>query len=435
MNWFLHRLLVPLSVLSLGVGWSVANPPLGLTPVVESAGFVSQQLPDFESLDELYALRDRLRAELKSRGTLNASTTSSFFIPPVRLPLLQTLEIRIQVEETAQANWQFALKLANAALELEQTADASPELLGDIYALWREAIASLNEIPEQSLLAQTAADKLKEYQLSLQQAADRYDAAQSNFLEAIAQGTGLPPSQVHITVCSLNGNCRKLNGDLAPENPASLIKVPVAVALMEKVQQGNISLETKIEVTSNNYTEDGSDVWVGEKYTLRHLVTRMINQSSNIATNQLIDYLGMDYINQVMRDRGYGATEVNTKLVGEYIYPDDAGDAPNRLTTDDLTAMVRQIYRQERQGDGKLLDALISQEDTVLGYEALKNLSAIWMGEKTGQNSQVLGTTLAMSIQGEFYVMSIVLDHSSDEIALRECIRSVAQHIAQRGKL
>ncbi|NEQ27293.1 MAG: serine hydrolase, partial [Microcoleus sp. SIO2G3] len=97
--------------------------------------------------------------------------------------------------------------------------------------------------------------------------------------------------------------------------------------------------------------------------------------------------------------------------------------------------MMRQIYQQQHPGDEILMDDLASQEDTVLGYDGLKPTTAIWLGEKTGQNSKVLGTTLAMKIAEEFYVMSIALDYSGNERAIRQCVGDIAKHIAQRGHL
>jgi beta-lactamase class A len=102
---------------------------------------------------------------------------------------------------------------------------------------------------------------------------------------------------------------------------------------------------------------------------------------------------------------------------------------------DELTEMMRQIYQQQHPGDEVLIDDLASQYDTVLGYDGLKNTAAIWLGEKTGQNSKVLGTTLAMKIADEYYVMSIALDYSGNERAIRQCVNDVAKYIAQQGHL
>jgi beta-lactamase class A len=348
---------------------------------------------------------------------------------------LQAVEIRIQIEETAREKWGEAIRQANQALELQQSSSSSTETLQQIYTTWQSAIDALREVPDQSLMTKAAQEKLNAYETNLELAAYNYDTARSGFLEAIAERTGLPIEDVHITVCHIDGECRRLNGNVPLASPASLIKVPIAVALMEKVTSAGINLDTKILVNRGNYTEDASDIWVGVEYSLRKLVMRMINQSSNIATNQFIDYLGRDYINQVMRDRGYNVTFVDYKVVGENTYPANAGSIPNRSTTNELTEMMRQIYRQEHRGDDVLIDALTTQYDTVLAHDGLKGTNATWMGEKTGQNSKVLGTTYAFKIAQEMYIATIALDYSGNERAIRQCVKDIAKHIMENRGL
>jgi len=98
-----------------------------------------------------------------------------------------------------------------------------------------------------------------------------------------------------------------------PVSPASLIKVPIAVALMQKVETEKISLNKEVFVNRGNFTEDSSTKILSPKnYPLKTLLEEMIDRSSNTATNQLIDYLGWDYINQFLDNRGYEVTRVNS---------------------------------------------------------------------------------------------------------------------------
>lgn len=407
-------------------------------PPIETPYTQPPQVPAITSIEDLYQMRDRLQAELKSPGSMPSLTTAGAFSTPTKtLQMLQAVEIRIGVEETAKENWNQAFQASEQAQALTQRANAagdeSEKTLGEIHTQWQEAVNSLKSITPSSLIADEAKAKQEEYQNYLDNAAYNYDTARSSFLEPIAEKTGLPIDSVHITVCHLEGECRRLNGGVPPASPASLIKVPVAVALMEKVEEENINLDNKILVARGNYTEDASDIWVGAEYPLKRILQRMINQSSNIATNQLIEYVGRDRINEIMSDRGFDITRINTKLVGESTYPANAGVGPNEITMDELTEMMRQIYQQQHPGDEVLIDAMASQEDTVLGYDGLKPTAAIWLGEKTGQNSKVLGTTLAMKIANETYVMSISIDYSGNERAIRQAVRDVANHIAKNG--
>lgn len=416
-----------------GVGvWTtfvLVSPGMGLAPALETPHSGLPPLPEELPLEELYAMRDRLQAKLQTPAArVTMISTGIFSAPTETLEQLQAVEIRIQIEEIARSQWQEAINLASEAAELSQ-AEVTLNNLEERDRLWREAIDLLQEISSQASLHQDVPAKLEEYRTYHRQVAYAYDTARSDFLEEIAETTGLPSDQVHITVCHLEGECRRWNGNIAPASPASLIKLPVAVALMQKVEEENIDLDSKVVVSRGNYTEDASDIWVGAEYTLRRLMMRMINQSSNIATNELIDYVGWDYLNQVMRDRGFPNTFIGYKLVGERTFPSNAGGTPNRMTTDEMTEMMRQIYRQELPGHEVLVDALVSQYDTVLGYQGLRGTTAIWMGEKTGQNSKALGTTYAFQIDQEMYLATIVLDYSANERALRRCVNDIAKHI------
>jgi len=134
-----------------------------------------------------------------------------------------------------------------------------------------------------------------------------------------------------------------------------------------------------------------------------------------------------------LSDRGYRVTRVNTKLVGERTYPSNAGVGPNEINTDELTEMMVSIYNQEHPGDDELIKTLMSQDDLVLGHQGLRNSKAFWMGEKTGQNSKALGTTVAFMLDDEYYILSVVLDNSGNERAIREVVNAIANHIDQNG--
>lgn len=434
-RWIQYLILAPVGALGLVSGLAALSPSLANAPAIKLAASEPFKLPQFTSVAEMVAWRDRLQSQLDAPSDANPVSSDLPTDPRTQIEALQAIEIQIQLEETGEEKLAEATRLATEATALGKQAEPSKATIETIYTAWQQAVDALESVPQQSLSAEAAAQKLESYQKNLEVATYAYDTSRSDFLEAIAESTGLPAEDVHITVCHIDGDCRRWQGNVPPASPASLIKMPIAIALMNKLHDENISVDTKILVTSGNYTEDASDIWVRAEYPLRKLVTRMINQSSNIATNQLIDYLGRSYINKVMRDRGYTTTFVDYKLVGESTYPSNAGSIPNKLTTDELTEMMRQIYRQEHPGDDLLIEALASQYDLVLGSDGIRNTKAIWLGEKTGQNSKALGTTLAFTLEGQVYVASIVLDYSGNERAVRSTINQIVKYITERGQL
>ena len=239
-----------------------------------------------------------------------------------------------------------------------------------------------------------------------------------------------------ITVCNLQRKCLNLNGNKPPASAASLIKVPIAVALMQKVSKENISLDTSVYVSRGNFTEDASKIRARKRYPLKTLVGEMIDHSSNIATNQLIDYLGRPYINKVLKDDGYKIIRVNYKLMGNRIRPKNPGKGRNRLTSNELTDMMVSIYNNEYPNSDVLIEALANQKDRLLGYAGLEKLpEAKWLGEKTGENSRALGTTLGFSINGQIYVMTVIDNRGGRDPQIRASVNKLAKYLIDNDGL
>ncbi|MEG4021775.1 serine hydrolase [Microcoleus sp. S13C4] len=409
---------------------------IGLVQMLTIASSFSQS-SNPRSLDELYKIRDRLVTELEQPPSPSPEPTLLSRLVPVAanpqeqlLQQLQAVEAQILVEQRANDNLQQAVRLANRAVETKRPQNKSIESSQQTQFLWNQALNNLQEVPQNSFLASLAASKTQEYRENLTAATFQVQQAKSNFLAAVARESGLS-AQASIGVCNLSRECVHLRGDVPPVSPASLIKLPIAVALMQKVEKEKISLNQEVFVNSGNFTEDSSTQILSPKnYPLQLLLEEMIDRSSNTATNQLIDYLGSDYINQFLDNRGYQVTRVNFKLMGEKIMPANPGSGPNRLTANELTEMMVQIYNGETPGAKLLIETLNRQYDHALGFAALQGTKAQWLGEKTGQNSLVLGTTLAMSIDDEAYVMTVI-DTSSGDLQMRQSISKIADYISR----
>jgi beta-lactamase class A len=94
---------------------------------------------------------------------------------------------------------------------------------------------------------------------------------------------------------------------------ASLIKVPILVALYQSVHEGRAGLQDRIQYREDQYCL-GSGVLVhmtpGAEMTVRDAAALMIVISDNIATNMMIDLIGLDRINQTMRELGLPVTTI-----------------------------------------------------------------------------------------------------------------------------
>lgn len=409
---------------------------IGLVQVLTIAHSFSQS-SNLRSLDELYKIRDRLIAQLENPGSPSPEPSLFSRLVPftansqeTAIKDLQAVEVQILVEQRANDNFQQAVRLAARAVETGRQQNQSIESAQQTQFLWQKAIDNLQEIPQNSFLAGLTAAKNQEYSENLTAASARLQQAKSDLLGAIARESGLS-GKASIGICNLSRQCINLRGDVPPVSPASLIKVPVAVALMDKVEKEKINLNQPVFVNRGNFTEDASTRIVSPKnYPLQTLLEEMIDRSSNTATNQLIDYLGWDYINRSLANRNYQVTRVKSKLIGERIRPANLGIGPNRLTANELTEMMVQIYNGETPGAKLLVEILNQQYDRKLGFAALQGTQAQWLGEKTGENSLVLGTTLAMNLDGEAYIITVI-DSGGRDPQIRQSISKIADYISK----
>ncbi len=411
---------------------------IALVQVLTIASSFSQS-SNLRSLDELYKIRDRLVTELEQPASPSPEPTLLDRLLPLAtnpqekvIQQLQAVETQILVEQRANDNLQQAVRLADRAVETKRQPNQSIASSQETQFLWHQALNNLQSVPQNSFLAPLTASKTQEYRQNLTAATSQVQQSKSDFLAVVARESGLS-EKASIGICHLSRQCVHLRGDVPPVSPASLIKLPIAVALMQKVEKEKISLNNQqVFVNSGNFTEDSStQISSAKNYPLQLLLEEMIDRSSNTATNQLIDYLGWDYINQFLENRGYQVTRVNYKLMGEKIMPANPGYGPNRMTVNELNEMMVQIYNGETPGAKVLVETLNRQYDRDLGFAALQGTKAKWLGEKTGENSLVLGTTLAMSIDGEAYVMTVIDSRSSGDIQIRQSISKIADYISK----
>jgi beta-lactamase class A len=351
---------------------------------------------------------------------------------------------RVEMEAAADANLKRSKELAVQGIAVRDAGrDDGEETLEELQHqeyLWEAALRQLDQIPDDSILAEVVAERREAYSAILGPVQEDIDELQSVFLADIAEATGRPHA-IRITICHLSGECRDYKGDQPPASPASLIKVPVAVVLMHKVTEEGIDLSDPMYIDSHNWTENanGAKIYVKQEYPIREVMVRMIKESNNIATNQLIDYLGWDYMDATLEELGYEQTKIRSKLIGDRTAPTrNRTVGRNVITTNEVTEMMRQIYTFTHPGDEEILDGMVGQYDWEFGYTAisqLRNKRVAWIGEKTGQNSNVIGSSVAVKIDDERYIVTVTIDNSANQRMLRQVIGDTIQHILDEGHL
>lgn len=112
---------------------------------------------------------------------------------------------------------------------------------------------------------------------------------------------------------------------------ASTIKLGVMIAVLKRVDSGELSLDTEL-ISKHVFTSriDGAGDFefvpdeidhgmpsVGSTISIRETVRRMIVVSSNEATNMLVEIVGFDAVNEAFDVLGTSSTKM-TRMIGDY---------------------------------------------------------------------------------------------------------------------
>ena len=204
---------------------------------------------------------------------------------------------------------------------------------------------------------------------------------------------------------------------------ASIIKVPVMVAVYRKVEQGDLSFSQEVELKEEDWAAGAG--WLqweeaGTTQTVGDLLLLMMTQSDNVATNALVRVVGgSNHVNDVSRSLGAEDTLLYQKVSSE------RGAVPsidNRTTPRDMATMLQKIADDEAASEkscGYMMDLMLTNE---LDWWLDAGLPAnVYAANKAGWLYQVYGDAGIVEHEGRRYTVAILSKHGSatvDEGAL-----------------
>lgn len=192
----------------------------------------------------------------------------------------------------------------------------------------------------QAAVAQNTAD-IERASASVRQAIEQVTAPYGQAVSVTYLPVGTPAG-----IVSVNGATQHAS--------ASMIKLVVLAALLDKVAAGEIDLAAQVEVTSSDIVsgtgtvqDDGPGT-----YELQELARRMIADSDNTATNVIVNLIGMDAVNEEASKLGLTGTVMARKMMD--VVAADQG-MRNRMTSDDAATVLNLI------ATGKLVNEQMSE--------------------------------------------------------------------------
>ncbi len=185
------------------------------------------------------------------------------------------------------------------------------------------------------------------------------------------------PGEVAVSVVDLGSPGRLGVNDTVTMHAASTMKVPVLIELFRQSGNGRFSLDDSLEVRNefrsiadgSRYALDPGDdsdslvyTWIGTRRPIRELARHMIDRSSNLATNLLIDLVTPDSVRRTLQGIHGEGMRV---LRGVEDMPAFRAGLNNTTTSDGLARTLEAIARCEvstPRACAAMVDILAGQE-------------------------------------------------------------------------
>ena len=226
--------------------------------------------------------------------------------------------------------------------------------------------------------------------------------------------------EVSIYASDLKGHTLEMNSSEV-QNPASCIKVFILVELMRTLYFKEKNL-TDTLIYEEKYDVIGSGVLhllsPGVELSVINVATLMMVISDNVATNMMIDYLGIERINQTIREIGC----TNTELYGLFDY---SHSKPFSKTTASDYALVFEKMIKKELWDSSISDQIIAimkkgKYHEMVGDGISKTLQKSnselihYVATKSGKENQVRNDGGIVSTKYGDYVLCIFIHNFND---------------------
>ena len=220
------------------------------------------------------------------------------------------------------------------------------------------------------------------------------------------------------------GNYAEVNGDQVYPT-ASIIKLPILIALFQAVDAGTIRLDETLTMTRDvivGGSGEIQDLPPGSKFSLLDTATKMIVTSDNTATNMIIKRMGgIQVLNARFRSWGLQKTVMRKML------PDLKGT--NTTTARELVQLLTMLDKQQLLSSGSQSQAL-----NILQRVRNRTLLPVGLGRgatiahKTGDIGFILGDAGIIQMPtGKRYLAAVLVESAYDDPSARDFIQDVSR--------
>ena len=218
---------------------------------------------------------------------------------------------------------------------------------------------------------------------------------------------------------------------------ASTIKLAIMLTAFRAYEAGNATERTPVRVNAWDLV-GGSEFLQyakpGSIYPMGVLVTHMIRQSDNSASNALISHFGFDRINAVAQKAGMTRTELKRHFLD---FTAIVKHNDNQTTAHDLAALLFEIERGAReaiptvaqpQSCRRMIEILLGQEDRDKIPAGLP--ARLPVANKTGEIDGVRNDAAIVDPFGDNpYVIVVLTKHLGDESSGIAAINRISRRV------
>jgi beta-lactamase class A len=258
-----------------------------------------------------------------------------------------------------------------------------------------------------------------------------------------------PAAEVAVALVDLGtGDTLYRNGD-AVYHAASTMKIPVMMEVLRSTGDGRLSLGQEILLVnqfrsifdgSSYAIDEDTDTLIydhiGERFTVRELLRRMVVVSSNLATNALIALVGAEEVNAMAHSLGARNTNVLRGVQDLRAY--EAG-MNNTLTARDLAVLLAAVER----GVAVSPSAAAYMRELLLAEEGNRRIRAgvpagVPVASKTGDITAHWHDSAIVYPPGRApYVLAVltrgVVEESAGEALIADISRAVWEYLTGGG--
>jgi len=223
---------------------------------------------------------------------------------------------------------------------------------------------------------------------------------------------------------------------------ASTIKVAVLLAVFRAADEGRLQLEDSLHVRNRFFSAaDGSPFYldpdsdampelyqaIGQTAKISALAEGMISSSSNLATNLLLDFLGVEYARKVLRDAQVDGVELRRGVEDHAAHERGIN---NEATADGLLTLLSALRSDFLTSESKdqAIRILLEQRFNSMIPAGLPAHAAV--AHKTGEISTACHDIGIVYLpEREPYIAVILTEFDSEHDGRRETVAAISEAI------